>query len=314
MMKRQKHTLRRKIIAKALSVAVVLSLCCGFMYPESGIIYSSDQSANNRLSSNRAATYKRALVIGLGEQKDRSWAKINGDKDVGYVRQMLSAAGYTDVLTLMNKQATKAAIVSAFKSLASRCRPGDMVYIHFSGHGQQVTDTNGDEILDNLDESWIPYDAYLAYGPNDHGEKHLLDDEINALLSTIRNKVGKRGKIMVVVDTCHSGDSSRGDDDLGEIVRGASDIFVIPRKAHSKTTMPKERWLTLSACQDFQLNQELKQPQVGKLTYALFTLSKNGRVSMRNIETFMDKHRSRLPQTPVQTGDTITQKISDFLK
>ena len=32
---------------------------------------------------------KRALVIGLGQQEDRNWGKINGDKDVAYVQKML---------------------------------------------------------------------------------------------------------------------------------------------------------------------------------------------------------------------------------
>ena len=35
------------------------------------------------------AQTKRALVIGLGEQQDRAWKKINGDKDVPFVQAML---------------------------------------------------------------------------------------------------------------------------------------------------------------------------------------------------------------------------------
>lgn len=266
------------------------------------------------LSVSLSAQTRRALVIGLGEQLDKSWAKINGDKDVPYVKEMLAAAGYADVRTLVNRQATKAAIVKAFNSLTNRCHTSDVVYIHFSGHGQQMTDVNGDE-EDGLDESWIPYDAYLRYGTNDRGEKHLTDDEINVLLTEIRNKIGASGKLFVVVDACHSGDSSRGDD-LDETVRGVYDEFVIPtkKKAGLQIRPNKEQWLTLSACKDFQLNQELKTPQVGKLTYALYMLSKGDGVTMQKIETFMARYRSRLPQTPVQTGDTGRQKISDFIR
>lgn len=261
-----------------------------------------------------SAQTRRALVIGLGEQQDKSWAKINGDKDVPYVKEILAAADYMDVRTLINRQATKAAIVKAFKSLANSCRVGDVVYIHFSGHGQQMTDVDGDE-GDGLDESWIPYDAYLRYGANDRGEKHLTDDEINVLLTGIRNKIGTSGKLLVVVDACHSGDSSRGDD-LDETVRGVYDEFVIPTKKKTglQIRANKEQWLTLSACKDFQLNQEMKTPHVGKLTYALYTLSKGDGVTMQKIENFMARYRSRLPQTPVQTGDTGRQKISDFIR
>lgn len=254
---------------------------------------------------------KRALAIGLGKQEDTNWGKINGDKDVPYVQKMLKKAGYKEIRTLLNEQATKARIVAAFKSLTSRCKVGDMVYIHFSGHGQQVTDVNGDE-ADGWDEAWIPYDAYLKYGRKDKGEKHLVDDEINVLLTNIKKKIGESGKLLVVVDACHSGDSSRGDD-IGEVVRGVKDEFVIPGKHTGKTKKAAELWLTLSACKDFQLNQELKSPQVGKLTYALYMLSKEGLLTIEAIDRFMKRYRSKLPQAPVLTG-VKDYDISDVLR
>ena len=261
-----------------------------------------------------SAQTKRALVIGIGEQEDRCWAKINGDKDVPYVKEMLTRLGYQDINTLVNRQATKAGIVSAFKKLAAKCMNGDVIYIHFSGHGQQVTDVNGDE-TDKWDEAWIPYDAYMKYDANKYkGEKHLIDDEINMLLTGIKDKIGNNGKLMVVVDACHSGDSSRGID--GETVRGAGilDRFVIPGTYNKKTKRLTEKWLTLSACKNYQLNQEMKTPRVGKLTYALYTISENGSVTKEAIQRFMQRNRGRYSQTPIQTGDTLTLKISDFLR
>lgn len=263
------------------------------------------------LSVSIMAQTKRALVIGIGEQKDKNWAKINGDKDVPYVHQMLHDAGYRDVRTLVNSQATKSGIVAAFKTLSSHCSVGDVVYIHFSGHGQLVTDVNGDE-EDGWDEAWIPYDAYKNYCNEDKGEKHLVDDEINVLLTSIRNKIGVHGKILVVVDACHSGDSSRGND-LDETVRGVYNKFVIPVKRKARSNKPAEQWLTLSACKDYQLNQEMKSPQVGKLTYALYMLSKEGLLTIEAIDRFMKRYRSRLPQAPVLTGIK-DYNISDFLR
>lgn len=257
---------------------------------------------------------KRALVIGLGKQEDPNWGKINGDKDVPFVQKMLKEAGYKDIRTLMNEHATKARIVAAFKLLTSRCRGGDVVYIHFSGHGQQVTDVNGDE-QDGWDEAWIPYDAYLAYGKKDKGEKHLIDDEINVLLTAIKNKIGDDGKMLVVIDACHSGDSSRGNEEDDDVVtRGVWNDFIIPYNKKMKTKKASERWLTLSACEDFQLNQEIKKPQVGKLTYALYMMAQKRSFDFRDIEIFMDQYRARLPQTPVLTGEVTKYKISDFIK
>ncbi len=115
-------------------------------------------TTNFGLSISAYAITSRAIVIGLGEYHDQTWGRIHGDKDVPLVNSMLTSCGYKDVTTLVNKEATKAGILTAFESLSNRCKKGDVVYIHFSGHGQQVTDVNGDED-DGWDEAWIPYDA-----------------------------------------------------------------------------------------------------------------------------------------------------------
>ena len=49
------------------------------------------------------AQTKRALVIGLGEQQDKSWNKINGDKDVPLVLGMLKSARFKSVTQLFIK-------------------------------------------------------------------------------------------------------------------------------------------------------------------------------------------------------------------
>ena len=261
---------------------------------------------------------RRALVIGLGEQLDTNWSKINGDKDVYYVTKMLQKCGYKDIKTLVNKQATKSKIVSAFKSLSSRCEAGDVVYIHYSGHGQQVTDVNGDE--DNWDESWVPYDAYLNYCKKDKGEKHLIDDEVYQLLMFIRNKIGPKGKLLVVVDSCHSGDSSReaprntSCENNSIIFRGALNKFVIPVAKKTKTRRMSERWLTLSACKSGQLNQEFVKPQVGRLTYILYLLIEQGHVNMEKIEKMMQKYPTQRKQTPMLTGEKELYNLSDILR
>ena len=98
------------------------------------------------------AQTRRALVIGIGQQEDKAWGKINGDRDVPFVEEMLTNAKFKarDVKKLVNQQATKAAIVNAFKALASQSKRGDVVYVHFSGHGQQMKDMHNDE-KDGLD-------------------------------------------------------------------------------------------------------------------------------------------------------------------
>ena len=71
------------------------------------------------LSLSTNAQTKRALVIGLGEQQDKAWNKINGDKDVAGVERMLKRAGFKGVTTLVNRQDTKTGIVGARKRMAA---------------------------------------------------------------------------------------------------------------------------------------------------------------------------------------------------
>ena len=293
------------------------------------------------LSLSVTAQTKRALVIGLGEQQDKAWNKINGDKDVPYVQAILKNAGFKSITTLVNRKATKVGIVRAFKRMTTSCKHGDVVYIHYSGHGQQMTDVHNDE-RDGLDECWIPYDAYRKASKTYHGEKHLTDDELNVYLNAIRHKIGEKGKLLVVIDACHSGDGTRGDDN--EVVRGVEDTLIVDslnarglyevfemvrsllmgdngkqKFINDKAKPLPERWITISACKSNQVNFEMKKPTVGKLTYALWTELKNSnKVSngefMKRIRKFVNRNTSSRPQQPEMTGEDIGKyNITDIL-
>lgn len=293
------------------------------------------------LSLSVTAQTKRALVIGLGEQQDKAWNKINGDKDVPFVQAILKNAGFKSITTLVNRKATKVGIVGAFKRMIASCKQGDVVYIHYSGHGQQMTDVHNDE-RDGLDECWIPYDACRKASATYHGEKHLTDDELNVYLNAIRHKIGAKGKLLVVIDACHSGDGTRGDDD--EVVRGVEDTLIVDslnarglyevfemvrsllmgdngkqKFINDKAKPLPERWITISACRSDQVNFEMKKPTVGKLTYALWTELKNSdKVSngefMKRIRKFVNRNTSSRPQQPEMTGEDINKyNITDIL-
>ncbi len=277
------------------------------------------------------AQTRRALVIGLGEQQDAAWDKIHGDNDVPYMVEMLKAARYKseNITTLVNKQATKRAIVDALEDLAEQSEQGDIVYVHFSGHGQQMMDVHNDE-KDGLDECWIPYDAYRKPCDKDRGEKHLTDDEVNYYLNVIRDKVGDNGKILVVIDACHSGDATRGGDD--EVVRGVKDVFKAVKsyilsygKKNDMTHINpnavenRERWITLSACKSDQVNTEMRKPLVGKLTYAIYLTVKEGAIAdneefYKKIKKFVNANSFIRLQQPVMTGEIHKYRIADILQ
>lgn len=239
-----------------------------------------------------AATTKRALVIGIGDYPESTgWAKINGDKDIPVVVDMLRKNGYPadNIHILKNEQATCAQILRELNYLVSASHTGDDVYIHFSGHGQQITDVHGDED-DGLDEAWIAYDACFAYEKGKYeGQNHILDDDLNTILRNIRTQIGPNANLTVVVDACHSGGATRAIDSetdglvvRGEPIpalRGSDGVFRIPgtHPAYNPAEVKPIQWIMISACKAYQCNFEYQGS--GSLTYALSQLS----TSLRNM-------------------------------
>lgn len=140
------------------------------------------------------AQTKRALIIGIGAYPPESgWSTIHGDNDVPIIADALSRRGFSQdhIVKLVNDQATKKNILKQFNLLTHKAQINDIIYIHFSTHGQQVLDIDGDE-QDSLDEAIIPYDARKTCVKRVYeGKNHLIDDELNQLLSALRKKIGK---------------------------------------------------------------------------------------------------------------------------
>jgi hypothetical protein len=155
---------------------------------------------------------KRALIIAVGDYPANSgWGTISSVNDVPLIKNSLLMNGFLDedIVILMDENATKQGILDALAKLQSKIVKGDIIVIHYSGHGQQIFDDNGDEI-DNKDEAIVPYDAFVRYSDTYKGENHLRDDDIGNIVTNFRNKLGKTGQLLVLLDSCHSGTATRG--------------------------------------------------------------------------------------------------------
>ena len=223
------------------------------------------------------AQEKRALLIGIGNYPiENGWNQIHGSNDVDLIRETLVSQGFLNqnIKQLLDENATYDNILSAFQELLSVANKNDVVYIQFSGHGQRITDTDGDE-EDRLDESWIPYDAHKRYSKGIYeGEKHITDDFLNEYLTKLRFRVGYGGKIIVIADACHSGSGSRGLSNDDEVFkRGSNETFVIPKE--TANVIRKEKpidWLFVAACKSYQTNYEYRDEQgnyYGSLSYSI---------------------------------------------
>ena len=126
--------------------------------------------------------------------------------------------------------------------------------------------------MDGWDEAFIPYDAQRRYKKDVYqGENHLLDDELNMHLNTIRKKVGENGIVYVVMDACHAGSSYRGEEDEDSIyVRGTDIGFSKNGKTYAPPIDKRVNILIsagkgmshiymLEACRSYQVNTEIKE-------------------------------------------------------
>lgn len=194
---------------------------------------------------------------------------------------MKSVLNGFSIRELKNANATYDNIIKELNYLTKKTKEGDIVYIHFSGHGQPFEDINGDE-HDDWDESFVPFDAHLYYEENVYsGNKHLTDDILNTYLIKIRKKIGEHGILYVTIDACHAGNSYR--DSEADIYRGTGKGFSKNNKIYKVPKTQKRYYniddirgyspiVMLEACQSHQRNTEIyiKNTYYGPLTYAIF--------------------------------------------
>ena len=157
---------------------------------------------------------KIALIVAIGDYPaSTGWQKISSRNDVPLVKSALMKQGFVEenILVLGDTAATKEGILNAIRNgLIGRAKSGGVAYFHFSGHGQQVADDNGDEI-DGFDEAIVPINSPMRYVAGVYEGGNLIrDEELGAMLDETRKKLGPTGNLLAVIDACHSGTGTRG--------------------------------------------------------------------------------------------------------
>lgn len=142
---------------------------------------------------------KRAVLIGVNRYR-MPGADLRGCvNDVVNMTSVLTQIyGFakSDIVTLTDFAATKKAMQSAIRSLVTSGKKGDVLYLHYSGHGANVPDANGDE-ADGRDEILCPTDLDWKSPPT--------DDWLRATFNRLKAGVS----LTVVMDCCHSGTNTR---------------------------------------------------------------------------------------------------------
>lgn len=240
------------------------------------------------------AQNKRALLVGISDyqcvNKYGGWNNIHGKNDIDMLYPTLKKCG-ASVSCLYDKEATKAGITKALNALVSQCKTGDIVYLHFSTHGQPFEDISGDED-DGWDESIVPVDAPIEYTKGKYeGENHMIDDELHDYCTKIRKAIGTKGMLYVVIDACHAGKASMGIED--DVIRGTKAGFTRSGKYYRPQQLEKGNFYNIpsspslgkvvfiEACRSYQVNKEIVEggKHFGALSYYINRVLSNNELS-----------------------------------
>ncbi len=181
-----------------------------------------------------------AFLFGVSEyDKARDgFGALSADQDEEVMRRALGRQGFdsNNIVSLQDEQATRQNVLGSMAKLTDQIKaaeePVKLVVVHYSGHGQQVPDQNGDED-DGYDEALVLWGAKAS---DVKGTAHLRDDDFGAALTALREAMGPDGHLLVLLDMCHSGQASKS----SATTRGSVAPAAPPSPVDRETVVAKE--------------------------------------------------------------------------
>lgn len=98
---------------------------------------------------------KKAFIVGINKYLDRGndlRGCVNDAENIYHALIDLYKFNPDNIRVLTDKRATKSAILERLNWLVKDNQPGDDLVFHYSAHGSQIRDREGDELEDGLDE------------------------------------------------------------------------------------------------------------------------------------------------------------------
>ena len=256
---------------------------------------------------------KKALLVGINNYPGTANDLMGCVNDVQNMQNLLiSMFGFAtqNITMLTDREATTANILKGLEALVAGARPGDLLVFHYSGHGSQVADPEGDE-PDQLDEILCPYDL-------DWKTKMIRDDD----LARIFEPVLPGAHLEVFLDSCHSGTGLKAMPNSNGSYRRPR--FMAPPKGLVKTSpatparvtaiRPAKVRVLWAACRSTQYASDalIDGRYGGAFTTNLCNLVRQGKSNMTRAELVKilrsELKKAEFKQTPQLEGSTKPRK------
>jgi hypothetical protein len=147
--------------------------------------------------------HKYALLIGINNYKysnpREGFPNLNGCiNDILRMQKLLLNFGFDPKSIEIKKDsdASHDAVLQAIHQLALKASPGDIVVIHFSGHGSHMPDPAR---INRVDETLVAYDSRNPSKTGDPTGGDITGEQLNLAINEIRTK-----HITVIIDSCYS--------------------------------------------------------------------------------------------------------------
>ena len=153
---------------------------------------------------------EHALILWIAQYADPRVRIVGLEQDAALARSMAQALGVpvANIDERSNAALTHTGLKQALTNLRARVRPGDGVFIYFSGHGRQLQRVSGGP---GCSEGLATFEGGIFFDL-------LLRDELDALAQ-------RASRVVMFNDSCFSGGAATKSFELGELADAAPKVY-----------------------------------------------------------------------------------------